>query len=131
MSKGFESKYCYKCDRERIVELFYKNKSSSDGLSDMCKECNRQNSKNIVRFQSAKLMAKGGIRKIDCVEINDAFVEVMAEAFANEETVTICNFGKFDKREIKKSMTRSEHTTIGFRGCEQFRADINKALSER
>ena len=35
-------KYCYKCKTTKELDLFGKNKSRKDGLSDECKDCKRQ-----------------------------------------------------------------------------------------
>ncbi len=35
-------KYCYKCKQFKELDLFGKNKSRKDGLSDECKNCKRQ-----------------------------------------------------------------------------------------
>ncbi len=35
-------KYCKKCKNKKDVSEFGKNKSNKDGLSDRCKECEKQ-----------------------------------------------------------------------------------------
>ena len=42
MSVFKQMKYCYKCKTTKELDLFGKNKSRKDGLSDECKDCKRQ-----------------------------------------------------------------------------------------
>ena len=37
-----EVKYCSKCDKDKPVSEFYKNKTKKGGLSSNCKECDRE-----------------------------------------------------------------------------------------
>jgi hypothetical protein len=53
-------KICSKCKKEKDKNNFFKNKSQSDGLSNQCKECNKQdyyNNQEKYKFKN-KLMYK-------------------------------------------------------------------------
>lgn len=40
-----EEKRCFQCKEIKLLSLFYKNKSNSDGYSGLCKECQSLNEK--------------------------------------------------------------------------------------
>ena len=53
-------KYCYLCDSEKDVKLFYVNKNSKDGRFKVCKECSKtrttENNRAKVLSRSAELI---------------------------------------------------------------------------
>ena len=50
-------KYCYKCQQEKPLESFTKNKSKKDGLATECKPCKRVLDKTYFEKNSAKIKA--------------------------------------------------------------------------
>lgn len=50
-------KYCYKCKELKLETLFYKNKAKVSGLSDECKECDKQQKRERYKVNRDKLIA--------------------------------------------------------------------------
>ena len=50
-------KYCYKCQQEKPLESFTKNKSKKDGLATECKPCKKSLDKTYFEKNSVKIRA--------------------------------------------------------------------------
>jgi transcription elongation factor Elf1 len=50
-------KTCTKCKTEKVVEMFYKDKSTKDGISYICKSCDNSYQKTWRDSKKVKVVA--------------------------------------------------------------------------
>ena len=82
----WELRQCSKCKEVKDTTDFYFNSNKSDGLSDLCKECNKEARKNTYAKDPQKEIHLNGLRKRRRNELQTpkwADIEAIAEYYRN------------------------------------------------
>jgi len=58
------TKICHKCEEEKQIKKFNKNKAKKDGLQSQCAECNKKNLKAHYRKNKVHYFKKNNERKL-------------------------------------------------------------------
>ena len=102
------SKHCYACKEELPLTSFHKDKSRGDGLSNICKKCNRERARKTVR--NTEKLWESEIKRLYGITIEE--YNELKEKQNNK--CAIC--GTDEKNLIKKLAVDHCHTTGKVRG---------------
>ncbi len=112
-------KKCWKCNTEKSLEDYYKNKYKKDGLQDICKNCNRETCKNYNKKHPEKTKAKRQ-------RVFNRNIQRTDEELSQRRPNKICNKCKTEKP--TDEFYRCNSKTDGFQGyCKNCASQHNKS----